>query len=518
MKRHIKGTIARGLLLTMILGAAMGQHGMVVRAEATETVVETTSEKETETETETLAAEATIELGTGADLPVYQAEEEKKMVFRLTNTGKGVASNVNITPVIGTDTAGWPFEVSSTDYEQAVGEIAAGQTVDVAYSFKARGDVKSSDFGLKFRITYDTAGRNRQEDKTIFVRMVEKVKPKETVEATTTVTRNEDAPAAYFSEPTPSDGGGSFSNGNVSQSSGGTSTSVPRVIVTGFRTEPGEVKAGTDFKLIVKLKNTSKKTEVKNMLYTFSAPTGGKDETASAAFLPSSGANSIYMDGMKAGEEKEVAIDLNAKADLVQKPYSIEMGIKYEDKDGAQFDAASSVSIPIKQESRFEFSEIQVNPGSIAIGEEANISTNLYNLGRTKLYNVKAKIEGDGASSQESFVGNVESGATAAIDIMVTGKKETKEGKMKLIVTYEDSDGKAANFEKEMSLTVTKEEAEMVMEMPEESPKGFPLPLLIGALVIGIAAVVSAVLYKRRKKSEENIDDELSGYIEDERE
>ena len=45
------------------------------------------------------------------------------------------------------------------------------------------------------------------------------------------------------------------------------SASVPRVIVTGFNTEPAEVRAGSNFKLIVHLKNTSSKTAVSNMLF-----------------------------------------------------------------------------------------------------------------------------------------------------------------------------------------------------------------------------------------------------------
>ena len=49
----------------------------------------------------------------------------------------------------------------------------------------------------------------------------------------------------------------------------------------------------------------------------------------------------------------------------------------------------------------------------IAVGDEANIMCNIYNLGRTKLYNVKAKFEGEGIKGKEVFVGHVESGSSA---------------------------------------------------------------------------------------------------------
>lgn len=53
----------------------------------------------------------------------------------------------------------------------------------------------------------------------------------------------------YNSEPMMYTGGDSAGGGSAT-----TSTSVPRVIVTGFSTDPAEVKAGSNFKLIVHLK------------------------------------------------------------------------------------------------------------------------------------------------------------------------------------------------------------------------------------------------------------------------
>ena len=77
-----------------------------------------------------------------------------------------------------------------------------------------------------------------------------------------------------------------------------------------------------------------------------------------------------------------------------------------------QFEGSSSLAIPVQQAARFEFSEIQIAPESIQVGEEANLTCSLYNTGRTKLYNVKVKFAGDGISAKDVFVGNVESGAT----------------------------------------------------------------------------------------------------------
>lgn len=323
---------------------------------------------------------------------------------------------------------------------------------------------------------------------------------------------------------------GGFSNGGAVSSGGSDSgsTSVPRVIVTGFSTDPAEVRAGSNFALIVHLKNTSKATAVKNMLFDLNAPAEGSDEQSVApAFLPASGSSSIYLDGIKANGTADISIQLNAKADLLQKPYSVDLSMKYEDTEGTQIEASSSISIPIKQDARFEFSDFEISPESISVGDEANVMCNLYNLGRIKLYNVKAAFEGSCIKKEEVFLGNVESGASASIDAMLEGVEATEgPAKIKMTVSYEDEAGKIAVTEKELELEVTESmEGDMMtggMEMIEEEQKGFPvLPAAALGAVILIVIIIVAVIKRRKKKQrmneEEGLLDELDRPSEDER-
>ena len=320
---------------------------------------------------------------------------------------------------------------------------------------------------------------------------------------------------------------GGFSNGGVSYSGGGSagSGSVPRVIVTGFTTDPAEVRAGSNFTLTIHLKNTSKSTRVSNMLFDLSAPTEGSDEqTAAPAFLPASGSSSIYLEGIAANGTADISIQLNAKADLLQKPYSIDMSMKYEDSSATQIEATSSISIPVKQDARFEFSEFEISPESIAVGEEANVMCNLYNLGKIKLYNVKATFEGSCIDKEEVFVGNVESGASASIDAMVEGKKATKgPAKITMTLSYEDEAGEIKTMTKDFQLEVTEaSESDLAaMDMEAEDKGGIPvIPILI--LVAALAVIAAAVIIIRKKKKkqtlveEEALLDELDGPSEDE--
>ena len=325
---------------------------------------------------------------------------------------------------------------------------------------------------------------------------------------------------------------GGVYNGDISAVGGGGGSDerkgVPRVIVTGFNTEPGAVNAGSNFRLVVHVKNTSTATAVSNMLFDFQAPSAGTEAAAEApAFLPSSGASSVYLDGIPAGETRDVAIDLNARADLVQKPYSINMSMLYEDGSASQYEGSSSLAIPIYQAARFEFSEIELSPASIEVGQEANLMCSLYNTGRVKLYNVKVKFLGDGISAKEVFVGNLDSGATGTIDGMLTGESEIMPGvKCKMVVTYEDESGNTSSAEEEFELQVTAAMEmdmggmEMMGEIPEE-PKGFPVIFAVIAAAVVLVVILAVVLIRRKRKKralaeEEDLADEVDRFTEDE--
>ena len=325
-------------------------------------------------------------------------------------------------------------------------------------------------------------------------------------------------------EPAVYSGGSSGSSGSSSDGS------VPRVIVTGFDTNPPEVHAGSDFTLTIHLKNTSKKTKVQNMLFELQAPTEGTDEQTSApAFLPTSGSNSIYLNGIKADGTADISITLNAKADLLQKPYSINLSMKYEDSQATQIESSSSISIPVKQDARFEFSEFEISPQTIEVGGETNVMCSLYNLGRIKLYNAKARFEGNGIKKQEIFIGNVDAGATGSIDAMLQGEKVTNgNSKITMTLSYEDESGNISETTKDFELEVTEavDDSDMYMNTDgdaEAGSSGFPVVPVVVVIVI-IAGVVAAVVFVKKKKKkqmlneEEELLDELDRSSEDERE
>ena len=492
-----------------------------------------------------------LSVGDGQETPVFKAGEETELRIKVANKGNLDAQNVSIAPVVE-NTDDWPFDMEKLSYEQELGSIEAGKDVTAVWGsgsdrLKVREDVTGKSYKLVFRLTYDDGENQGCTDKYVFVKTVAKEKPSDSG-GNDGQTAEQQPPQTDTPGNTPGNtsGNGGDSTGNYSDgglgggavynsepvaSGGGTGSSgdgsVPRVIVTGFDTEPGDVKAGTNFKLVVHLKNTSKRTAVSNMLFDFQAPAAGTDAAAEApAFLPVSGSSTVYLENIAAGGTKDISIELNARADLVQKPYSISLDMKYEDGNAAQYESGSSLAIPVKQEARFEFSRIQASPDTVAVGEESNITCSLYNLGRVKMYNVKARFEGDAIEGQEQFIGNLDSGSTGTIDGIVTAVEESyEESNCRLVLTYEDDAGNVSAVEQEFTMTVNAAEeiADMGMDDMAEAETGSSVPgiLLAAAAVTVIGIILAAVLIKNKKKKklaaeEEELMDEVERLTEDE--
>ena len=461
----------------------------------------------------------------------YQAGKSKKWILTVTNHTSKDMESVVVGPQLGDTNEDWPFKTEVQDYQQEIGTLQAGKSADVTFELTQREDVPTKRYTVQFTASAVTEEGSIETTQKFYVNTTAKPEEKkedkkedskeDKKEQSKTEENSSDAADAMLADA------GGYSNEAASFSGGGSvgDGSVPRVIVTGFSTDPAEVKAGSDFKLTIHLKNTSKTTRVKNMLFDLTAPTEGSDEqTMAPAFLPSSGSSTIYLDGIASNGTADISIKLSAKSDLLQKPYSIDLSMIYEDANASQIEASSSLSIPVKQEARFEFSDFEINPESIEVGEEANVMCSLYNLGRVKLYNVKAIFEGSCIKKEEVFLGNVDSGATAQIDAMLEGEQETEgPAAIKMTLSYEDESGNVSTAEKELQIEVTAPiEEDMDAYVMEEEPQSrFPVIPVIVILAI-IAVIAGVVIWKKKKQKkqlqieEEELQDELERSSEDE--
>ncbi len=261
------------------------------------------------------------------------------------------------------------------------------------------------------------------------------------------------------------------------------------------------------------------------MLFDMQAAIEGEDKTNTySAFLPTSGASSVYMDSIAANTAADIVIEMTAKADLAQKPYVLDVNMKYD--AGVMFDLTdkASVSIPISQESRFDTSIPEVVPSDITVGSQSNVMFSIYNTGKTTLYNVQVKFIGDSVDEASAFVGNLQSGATGNVDVMLTGIAPTMDdGTINMEISYEDEGGNVTTTQKPITLFVSEEmfddmgmgdgmmDGDMMIE--EEGGQKKPGTIIAVIAVVIVAAVAGVIVFiqiRKKKKAAQMLAEDLS--------
>lgn len=134
-------------------------------------------------------------------------------------------ANISVTPVISNSVTEWPFEIETSGYTQTITDLPGkgnGQSDmdrrrELTWTLKTREDAPSGYYKLQFTALYYVGTEAESATLTTYVKVV-----------------------------------GAPGSGNVETEGSGSST--PRVIVTGFTTDPAEVNAGDTFTLTLHLK------------------------------------------------------------------------------------------------------------------------------------------------------------------------------------------------------------------------------------------------------------------------
>lgn len=489
-KKEYRGVLHKAVLLGT---AVLSMTFMLMAAGSTPVCAETVSDNDPVPTT----TNEFIMVGGNWVTPTAVYGRTVNVVLPVVNMSNTNLTNVIVTPVISSDTGEWPFEIETSGYTQTIADLPGrgnGQNDmdrrrELTWTFKTRGDVLNGYYKVPFNVIYYTSEGYETTTITTWVKAV-----------------------------------GAPGSGNVSD--GGTGTSTPRVIITGFDTIPADVYAGDTFTLTLHLKNTSKRTAVSNMQIDLTTPTAGKDsESTYEAFLPTSGSNTLYVEKIAADGTADISIEMTAKSDLTQKPYAIAVNMAYEDSKYSPYTATANVSIPIKQEARFDIGSMEVLPSDISVGEQSNVMFSIFNTGKTTLYNVQVKFEGDSISGGETFIGKIEPGATGNVDTMITGEAATMDdGTVKAIVYYEDESGTVYTKEADFTLYVYEASFEddmmyddmMMEEESGSSPWKAIITIVIVVLVIGGITAAVIIIKKRKKKKEQleleaELDDDIDG-------
>ena len=300
-----------------------------------------------------------------------------------------------------------------------------------------------------------------------------------------------------------------------SDSTGGSEEgkNVPKIIIKSYSSNPTLVNAGETFTLQMEFLNTHATRLVRNVKGNFSV-TESSNETGNV-FTPIGSSNTFYMDSIKPKGTSNWDVTLYTIPDAKSKTYTVNITFEYEDDLGTQHTATEMIGIPVYQPARFEVSEISLPPEAY-MGQPVYMGFEMYNLGKTDIYNVKLNVEGDfDAQPKSNYFGNFESGRVEYFELnlipMMVGPANGR-----IIFQYENGSGEVQEVIKDISMNV------MEMMMPPD--EGFPVDgpgmpgmeeptqggffksiwfyIIIGVVVIGTVVTIILVARKRKKDKE----------------
>ena len=339
--------------------------------------------------------------------------------MNLTNTGLKKVYDVRVDMQLDADITKFPFDINEGNYNRKMGDMESGQMVTVPYSMMVREDVKSGFFPIHYLVTY------REEEGGEFSEPVDKV---------------------FYVRVKGKD------DDELSADAGEQDRTKARIIVDSFETIPAEIYAGQPFELRVRMKNASSDVAASNIMFTFAS----EEVENTPIFTSESGSTSVVVNNMAPGATADLSMVFKAAPTAEQKSYRMTIQEQYDSPEFKNAKEEVKIALPVKQEPRLNTSTIDVMPDAIEVGSETNVMFGINNTGKVILYNVMARFEADSIQSADAYVGNIKPGETGNVDTMLTAiAPTTDDGKVKIIISYEDENGVVSETEKEMLLNVS---------------------------------------------------------------
>lgn len=268
---------------------------------------------------------------------------------------------------------------------------------------------------------------------------------------------------------------------------------VPQLMIVNYTYGGKVVEANKPFDLGITLKNTNKKQTIKNIKLSLSAEEG--------TFIPQNSSNSFYIDSIGPNGVATKSISLISKPDAAQKTVPITVDMTYEDKDGNPVTAKDIITIPLVQDIRLVVDDI-TPPTELFAGQQASVSVQFYNMGKTQLNNLKVTAKGTNlefSQSPSTFVGKFDAGKNEYYDLSII---PTEAGPVEgnVIFTFENATGEETTIEKPFKFEAqTMPEPEVPEgEVPADTGTGSKKLYIIAGAVV--AAILGFIFYRKHKK------------------
>ncbi len=279
---------------------------------------------------------------------------------------------------------------------------------------------------------------------------------------------------------------------------------APKVQIASWNFSKEKILCGEKFKAKLTLRNTSRTEAVRNMMVTVSP--GENVELLGKA-------DSVYVEQLAAGRNCEVSFDFRVSADAPRGQYNIEAKLEYADSKGTSYDVQGAVKVSAEQNVRIGIDPVQV-PKEIQLGDTVILKMQAMNLGRGRLYNVRAALEAEGlTSSGSAYMGDAEAGTALAGTLEVTAEGLTGDSiygstRGKVVFYYEDEMGNEITEEQTFETSIFSPLREEQNDTPVDNTGQWWVIMAILTASLAAAAAVFLVRKKRQAQKEEGVADE----------
>lgn len=271
----------------------------------------------------------------------------------------------------------------------------------------------------------------------------------------------------------------------------------PKVLVQSYKFSKENVMAGEDVTVDITLINTSMEETVKNM--TVSVKENGE------FFSLVNPSDTTFVENIPAGGTAVVSYSYNVNAMAPQGQYDFEVVMDYNDSKGGAYSGSGVVKIRVLQPVQVQFDTLNISD-TAQVADIVSAQVQAMNLGKGKVFNVRAVIEGDGLIPDGTmFIGDMEAGqsATGSTGVSITGLSDSSSiyGDTKGTVTfyYEDGAGKEYTESKEFTMRITSPFSENSKEEQDEPNQWWSImAVLAGVILVFIIGMVLRLRKHRR--------------------
>ena len=264
------------------------------------------------------------------------------------------------------------------------------------------------------------------------------------------------------------------------------------------------------FDLSFNLKNTSKDTEVKNVIVKLS---GGE------AFVISEGTDTIPVNSIKANSSVKLTKSFQAAPTAASGVYPITATVFYEYYQSGEKQSGSSelsMSVPLVQQDRLEIGIVELAGATVTVNQETDCAFTIINSGKTDISNAVIKLlDSKGNELSSAYLGGIAAGEQFVSNYTLPVTFETKgEANLKLVIEYENERMEKNSVSREFTLTV-EEKYDPYQEMmdntqvPVEDGPNYTVIIIVVAVVIValVVAVVVGVKVRKKKKAGKGSDE-----------